>query len=307
MKLMIQNYSSEETTEPLYINECVNRVDGSSSTIWGDKSVSAYDMFDTVKPDLLLTHYTLLSNDIVKYLSSSDIELVINITGAEQGHVDTLEEIISTNGIKCPLIFTNKPQGLNQIIQRKTKLVSIMHAADPFLKIQKIESPEYSLDAGFFCNYPPDSKIKEIAKNYATHHYLSTINHLVKDVDICIPLVHLHGLYGSYGKNIISSGDVGLPQQFFDSILYGNETFFHCRKDSHEDKMRKALGSLSPDKSLLYKDGERPNFNKVRDNVIAKHTAVSRTQRLFGRLSNSSLVDSLHKVAEEISNDYSST
>ena len=144
MKLLIQNYSSEETTEPLYINECVNRVEGSSSAIWGDKSVSAYDMFDAVNPDLFLTHYTLLSDDVVKYLSSSGIDLVLNITGAEQGHIDMLEEIISNNKIKCPLVFTNKPQGLSQIIQRKTKLVSIMHAADPFLKMQKIESPEYS-------------------------------------------------------------------------------------------------------------------------------------------------------------------
>ena len=126
-------------------------------------------------------------------------------------------------------------------------------------------------------------------------------------MDICVPLVHLHGLYGKYGRIVISSGDVGLPQQFFDSILYGNETFFHCRKDSHEDKMREVLGSVSPNKSLLYGDGEKPDFKKLRDNVILKHTAVSRVQRLFGRLSNSPLVNSLHKVAEEISNDYSST
>ena len=305
MKLLIQNYSSESTTEPLYINECVNRSEVGTSVIWGDKSVSTYDMFDKASPDLFITHYTLVSQDMIKYLSSSKIDVVLNITGAEQKHVDMIEEVLSTNKIKCPLLFTNKPNGVNEILQRKTKLVSIMHGADPFLKNQKIDAPNYKIEAGIFCDYPPDKNIRDAADPYGTYHFLSSTTHLVNDVDICLPIVHLNGLYEKYDKFIVSTGDMNIPQHFFDALLYGNQAFLHCRKKTHNDKMREVLSVLSPKKSLLYGEENNINFNSVRNNIIVKHTAVSRVQRLFGRLSQSGMVDSLHKVAKEISNDHS--
>ena len=110
MKILLQNYATSDTSEPLYISECVNSLAGLESFLWKDNSVSAFDMFDVIQPTTFITHYSLLSKDIIKYLSGNNkIECVLNVTGAEQQHIDMIDEIVATNKIQCPFIFTNQP------------------------------------------------------------------------------------------------------------------------------------------------------------------------------------------------------
>ena len=70
MKTLIQNYTSALSTEPMYINKCLNEC-GGQSVLWSDPSVSAFDAFDHSSPDLFITHYKFLTNDVVKYLSQN--------------------------------------------------------------------------------------------------------------------------------------------------------------------------------------------------------------------------------------------
>ena len=136
MKALVQNYAAANNTEPLYLSECLNAV-GIDTTTWKRQDLSAFDMFDLAKPNLFITHFSLMTDDIIKYLSGNKhIDCVLNITGADQKHVDMLDEIFQQNKIKCPFVFTNQPTKLNGLISRKTKLISIMHGADYFLRQQ---------------------------------------------------------------------------------------------------------------------------------------------------------------------------
>ena len=68
MQVLIQNYATSRSTEPLYFSETLNEV-GVRAILWQNPEVGAFDMFDTVQPSLFVTNYKLITNDIIKYLT----------------------------------------------------------------------------------------------------------------------------------------------------------------------------------------------------------------------------------------------
>ena len=123
--------------------EAINNTTTSDCTMWSN-DISAFDIFDIVKPDIFLTHFSMLGNDSLKYLSENkDISLILNVTSASKEHLRMLDDIIVTNGINCPFIFTNQPSQLQVLSQEKTKLINIMHGADIFLVNQQPQKMDY--------------------------------------------------------------------------------------------------------------------------------------------------------------------
>ena len=59
MKILFHNYSSSTSTEPLYLHNALQKC-GVESVIWGDPNMSAYDVFDTTKPDVFVVDSHLL-------------------------------------------------------------------------------------------------------------------------------------------------------------------------------------------------------------------------------------------------------
>ena len=79
MKTLIHNYSSGLSTEPMYFNQCLTEC-GVESHLWGDPNVSAFDMFDAINPEIFISHYRFLTNDIIKYIRQNNkIEMILNM------------------------------------------------------------------------------------------------------------------------------------------------------------------------------------------------------------------------------------
>ena len=97
MKTLIQNYTSSISTEPMYIERCLLEC-GQEAQLWANPGLSAFDAFDSSNPDLFITHYSFLTQDIVKYLSSKrNISMALNITGAGKQEIEKIEQIEPIN------------------------------------------------------------------------------------------------------------------------------------------------------------------------------------------------------------------
>lgn len=107
MRILFHNYSNEVTTEPLYLFQAL-RQSGLDAHIWADKRVSAFDIFDRVKPDVFVSHYRNITPDVMKYLEQApNINLVLNVTDISEAQMKDVEAYLTSKNIKVPLVFTN--------------------------------------------------------------------------------------------------------------------------------------------------------------------------------------------------------
>lgn len=304
MKVLVQNYATTSTTEPLYISESINSVPGCECVLWGRNDVSAFDIFDIVKPDIFITHTNFLTSDIMKYLSSNKkITSVFNITGAKQADIDTIDSVMLENKVQCNLLFTNQPRKLNSLIQRKIKLISIMSGADVFLQKQNTVLPEYRVDLGIITNYslPPESKLID---SCSTYHNLSGEPDLSSEVDINIDALFMHELYSRYKRVVITDDEMVIPQYFFDSILYGNETYYMPKAAAQVKQMDEIIqGFFSTNQSLVIGEEDvtshSVDFSRIKKTLLSKHTCLSRVKRLFSRLKCSEVETEMERLIQE--------
>lgn len=302
MRVLVQNYATSSCTEPLYIHETLNALDGVESHLWQDNKVSVYDMFDITKPDIFITHFGLLTDDTVKYLSKhKNIQMLINVTSAQQSQVDTIDSVISNFNIKAPFLFTNQPMLLNKIIQRKTKLVSIMHGADVFLSRQQPKLPEYEIELGIVTDYKIKDRLESLTKSFGTYHVLTQDDSLKEDADIVMPAFHMYEIYPKYKQVVVTSKDMGLPQAFFDAAFYGNSVVYHPKYDSQLVKMNTTIQSLLKTSESMSLEADKIADNKlnsesVRRSVATGHTCLHRVKRMLSMLKCSDLEKSLSKM-----------
>ena len=265
MKAILENYSSNLTTEPLYFSECLNRI-GSQGMLWNPSEISIYDAYDVMKPDVIMLTLRSISLDIFKLLKSSPAQLVVNTSGCSEDEVELLCEAIKFNKIDCPFIFSDtSANGTVQGIQR----VNILKGADIFLKNQTNTIPEYSIDAAFVV----DSDQEEVDFD-GSYHILSQYEDV--KADIHFPINSFYALCKNY-KEIIIKTSVGntLSQSFFDAHLYGS-------KVKVEDKG--ALGDKFGD--------------NIKKSVKSKHLCTHRVSRFLGKLGFKEEAKSDEKIKE---------
>ena len=304
MKALIQNYASVDTTEPLYLSECLNSV-GIETTTWKNQDVSAFDMFDLSNPNLFITHYNLVTNDIIKYLSGHhNIECILNITGASQEHIDMLDNMFTKNKIKCPFVFTNQPTKLNNLISRKIKLVSIMHGVDCFLHQQGIGVENFSIELGIITDYSSKQDLHQLTENYSTYHYVTHKD--MVDADIVSPVLHLYPLYHNYLQTVIAYKDAYIPQSFFDAVFYGNEVYTVINSSQQSNRLSDALqSSVKTSTKLACTPSEVPkpgsiNFNTVKQQITSNHTCFHRTKRLLSKLKCSEAENNMDQLIAKV-------
>jgi hypothetical protein len=305
MKVLIQNYTTNSTTEPLYINECINSIEGCEATVWDKDNISAYDMFDVAKPDLFITHFSLLTEDTIKYLSQNNhISAIFNITMAQQEHVDQLNNLISENKIQCPFVFTNQPKTLNRLVSHPTKLVSIMHGADIFLPQQGNNMPQYEIKLGIMSNYKLDKTFDALVENFDSYHYLTQRAEISSDFDLTFSEMQMHSLWNNYKNMVITMDSSYLPQSFFDAIVYGNSVFYCPKYESQREEMNSKIQSiLGISESLSCKfehivSGQNQEY--IKKTVLNRHTCIHRVKRMFSQLKHSEIEKSLSQMAEGI-------
>ena len=106
MKLLIQNYSNSCSSQPMYLNESMSKI-GVDSKIWNiNEPISVYDKLDTEKPNVVITSFQTIQEDLISYLTNNDkIQLVIDISGIDQDIFNNLSQLVTNKKIDCPFFY----------------------------------------------------------------------------------------------------------------------------------------------------------------------------------------------------------
>ena len=222
MKVLISDYTSNESSEPLYLNTVLNTI-GCSSSLWS-RNISAFDMFDLTKPDLHITHHSMLTKDLATYLKDAQIDLVINITGLNQQQLSQLEIVLTDYNIKPKFFFINYH---HHGLESKTNIVTILHGVDLFLGQSEIQ---YNIDYGIFINN--ETQITDFKDSY---HYVTNNDKLTNTADIFLPIYRLNNLYCNYNYIVFKYFDNIFPQAFFDAAFYNGNVLFDIHNRTNLD------------------------------------------------------------------------
>lgn len=281
MKFLISDYSSEHSTEPLYLNTIFNSI-GCASTVC-PQNLSAFDAFDLTNPDIFLTHFSKINRDVVYYLKNKKtIDLVVNITDIKQEHLNEMESVLYSNGIKPLFFFVNNYD--HELRSNKTNINVILRGADVlFGKIDRM----FNIESGIFVN----SK-ESMTPTGQTYHYLSAYKQLENIADIVMPTHKLTHFYPSYKQIVFKYFDGALPQIFFDAAYYGNSVYYDIKDRSILDiHLQKLFGE--PGMCL------DENSGKVTNKIKQKHTCLHRAKSLLSQLPCKDFTDKLQNIIEE--------
>lgn len=282
MKFLISNYSSNESTEPLYLNTALNLID-CQSTLWPD-NVSAYDIFDIVKPDIHITHHKKLTIDILLYMKENKgTDLVINITGLKQNELSNLEQIAKEYDVTPLMFFSNQhDHGLKS---SKTNITTISHGADVFLGMS---DKQFDIDYGIFVN--DQDQIYPIGETY---HYIANKQELQNIADFYVPINNLSNGYINYKHIIIRYFNNIIPQVFFDAAFYNGSVFFDVKdRTVLNTYLKYVLGDSN------YCDINSIETGNVRDKILKKHTCLHKTKSLLSQLPCKEETEKLQQIIE---------
>lgn len=273
MKLLIQNYTSTLSTEPLYLNECFKRTNVINSNLWDTNKSSTFDTLDAFTPNVLMCHYTAPTlNDIIKYLAKNkNIELVLNITGAQDGHVGILEGVIEKNSISCPFFISNLHEKIH-VPKTKRKLLNLLPSVDLFLP--KMSLPDFNIDTAILSNSKELIEKSSIGLN--TYHKIG-IGVQDSYVDFGINAFNMTSLYDKY-NNIILSADLSVvfSQFFFDAVFKSKKVIL---KTKDQKKCNEILSNLFT-KDDDQEDEEKSIEHIIKNQIKMKHNCFNRAERL---------------------------
>jgi hypothetical protein len=281
MKFLIDNYSTINNTEPLYLSNTINAIDGYSSSIYHQgNNMSVYDKFDSVNPDIYITHALLINHDTICYLKDkTSIQVVVNISGLNQEKLSQVETMLLHYDINSVLFFINYSN--HNLTSSKFNIFVLHHGADVYLGRSK--SISYSIDKCIMI-----SSKSQITEREGTYHYVSTNNDLVNAVDIVMPTMYLSNIYPCYNSIIFKPFGKVIPQYFYDAVFYGNEVSYE--NDNENDPMIEII-------SNMFKD---TNPKALKEIIKNKHTCLNRTKSLLSQLPCHTAVVKLGQLIERL-------
>lgn len=205
MRIMLHNYTSDISTEPLYLTEAA-KDNGHDAYLWSNER-SSFDAFDFFKPDLFIEHFGMLSKDTVKRLTNSNIKIAINVTGANKKILNGICDL----PFKVDLIYQNFKSDLDVPV--------IDFCSDTFMSRMKFEQVNYSLENLFVVIDEGEiSRNQEIINSKNKFHMFSPVKELGDKVDSYVSMFELSNLYKNY-ENVYVMGE---HQMFYDAALYGS-------------------------------------------------------------------------------------
>ena len=291
MKILIQNYNSALSTEPMYLHRCLVEC-GYPAELWGNPNISAFDVFDRHQPDMFITHYKFLTNDTIKYLSQKrKTHMVLNITGINGDEFKTLESLIKSNGISIPLAFTNLYDTKHVPKSESIKVIDLYPAADIFLA--PAPTPEYSADMCVL-SIEDNDLIAEATKDRDNYHKFS-FNSQAEYADMNLDVAAVTSFYHKY-KEIVLADDINFvtSQVLFDSILKSNKVTIKVSKEQ-EPMLNAVLGKL-----FVQQDEEVEISEMVKSQVRSKHNCFKRSARLFRALKMEEVSKKLESISDRL-------
>ena len=271
MKAIVQNYVTAFSTESMYITETINRISGCSAAYWKN-NISAYDIFDTVKPDIFFTHASFLKRDTVEYLSNNaNIECIFNITGLNQDVVNNVNNLIKDQNIKCPLLYTNE---LNKSLKSKINLQYIPLGFDQYNPIIN-EIPDYKIDLGCFSI----SKEVSVPEEFKTYHILGSVS----NADIKSTILEIPSLCTRYKNFVIYDDSNIVSQAFYTSLYHGTPTYYH----TSNEKIKQAIKNITKSENTFdINNKEEYQWKDIQEQIKSKHTGANRVKTMFSNFSH---------------------
>lgn len=294
MKILIQNYTSPLTTEPMYLDACFNKTSSMQSRLWSNE-VSTFDIMDMYKPDYVLCHYKFMSNDLIKYLSNNDKhKLLLNITGCDESTLNTIESILKSNKVTCELFINSFPDEIPTARSISIKTVNLLPGVDLFLT--ENDNFTFNLDAGIISTSKKELVEKEASK-YRTYHKIKFVGAIENDdFDISGSVPNLVNLYGKYDNFVIADdAHFTFSQLFFDSAFRAKRVILKPPSEQQE-LVEKILASL-----FHYQDNKDIDIAKAtKAQIKSKHTCFNRASRLARLLKNETASSELLKMSEAL-------
>jgi len=283
MRVLIQDYSSPDTTEPMYLCQSFNTV-GIQSVLWNSDQSSAYDTFDSFLPNLFIAHFQRITSDCIKYLSQNrHITTILNMTGAQQQHIEQLEGLIRDTNINVGFAFTSSPKEINKLNSSSVKIIDLPAAVDLFAATGEAVAPPYEIDHAVVSNYDARSVLSSKLKGIS-HHFLSTSSELTDSLDITAPEINLQSLYSRYKNVIVSRNDQVIPQSLFSAVYKGAKVVYSGRYETQASIVMEALQNMYRGVKGCFDMNADFDQQKVREYTIEKHTCFNRTQKICAKL-----------------------
>ena len=270
MKMLIQNYSTALSTESLYLHRAMIEAE-CDVVFWADKNISTFDMLDQTKPDSILTHFRFITHDMMKYLSGSNIELILNVTGADKQIIDQIESELTNKNIKTPLFFTNTHDIITPAINGKTKIVNLLPALDIFVPKQDL-SP-FEIDTAFITTEPTDL-MKTLTESEEVYHTIG-MGSDNKEFDFNLDIPNLISVIDRYKKCIIVDDiNIAFSQLFFECTFRCPRTILKV-PENQRSTLDKVLATL-----FHLQDSEDIS-ETIKLQIKRKHNPFNRAARLL--------------------------
>jgi hypothetical protein len=283
MRVLIQDYSSPNSTEPMYLCQSFNSV-GIQASLWNSDRMSAYDVFDSFQPNLFVAHFTKITSDCVKYLAQNQhIKSIINMTGAQQNHVEQLDDLLRKTGLNCQFIFTSTPKKMNKLKSSVVEVVELLAAADIFAAATQPKPEDFNVENCVITNYDSRSRLSSQLDG-TSHHFISNSAELTEQLDITAPELNLQALYPNYKNVIISRDDQVIPQSLFSSIYHGANVFYKGKYETQAKVVMDSLQNIYRGIEGCFELGESFSHKKIREETVRKHTCFNRTQKICAKL-----------------------
>lgn len=216
MKVLIHNYSSEISTEPIALAKVLSKV--CSLTLW-PAGISAFDVFDAIEPDVFICKAMRLNQEMVKRASSSNCKIVINCEGLTTEQLPEVDRIIKNN-------FKYANTGTMPI---HTKL-----CFDPFIVENNQKTPTYRAHFMSLVGKKPENRFLRKGSSHIVSY-----SEDYKEADIHVPIHFLANLYDKYNKLGIDT----MSQIAYDAAYYGGSCYVF---DENKTITEKELVNNSP-------------------------------------------------------------
>lgn len=288
MKILFHNYTNSLSTEPLYLHNALVK-SGINSVLWSNKQISAYDMFDTHKPDVFVTHFQVFTYDIMNYLkNNNNCQIVMNVTGASQSQLESIEKTFSEFSFKCPFIFTNS---FDPIPKSKLNLVTMYPASDIF-NLDYMQSKDFTIPEAIISD-KFDEKVQNYIANKEVFHLLYINgNELDSNFDIRVSVQSLPQIYRLYKKiTLIADNDICCSQVFLDMNLNCNEVEIQSANPNGFKKML----------SEMFVESDNENIQQeIKNQIKARHTPFHRAARFMKYLGNNDAMRQIDNVKSQL-------
>lgn len=266
MKMLIQNYSSHYTTEPFYLVECFKRV-GVDAHLWADSNVSAFDMFDTVRPDIFIGHFAYLTEDVVKYLSQNpNIKPVINVTGTSAQQLKGITDTFMSMGLENPTLFTN-----NFVHSHGESVHTILPAFDVFIQRSQ---PQFNIPLAVVTNGKNET-VEDLVKDKEVYHIVSYGTN-EEWADYVTDIRNFWGVSSCYDEvTLVDDGMISTSQFFFQATMLCNKLNVISQTEEQREAFQEILLSLfTPEETA------EDVATVVKNQIIKNHTCFNRASEL---------------------------